>query len=131
MTTLHEDRVNLENYTCPARNYNVGNDCVLIYKANDKDVLVPAFTTHTTRKEVPGVTLTIKVADNGFIVTSGKKVRIAEGNYALHNVVEEFTTTEIIKKEAFDIEHWEDVDLNSLSLKINTAYKAKQVRSKK
>lgn len=131
MATLMENEVNLDKYTCPARNYNVGDDCVVIYKPNDKDVLVPSFTTHTSRKDVPGTVLTVKVAENGYIITSGKKVKIADGSYALHNILEEMTTTEIINKKPFDVEDWDDIDFETLTLKMNTAYKAKQVRSKK
>jgi len=131
MTQIHEDKINLEDLSCEAYNYRIGDDLVIHWSANDKDVMVPSYTMSSKRVEVPGVVINITVADNGFIIKTGKTTKIADGQYQLNDLLKELYTKEVVTKKKFDIEQWDDIDFETIGLKFNVHYKAQQVRAKK
>jgi len=104
---------------------------ILVYEANEKDVMVPSFVRVTQSTPTPGRKISVEVADNGYVVKMGAKIKIATGDWGnrLEDAMEKFLNEDVETERPLTEHELEDADLVTYNLKMNTAYAAKKKRA--
>jgi len=103
---------------------------VLVYEANDKDVLIPSFVRVIKSMPNPGKKVTVEVAENGYIIKQDSSSRIATGDWGnrLDDALEFYLNKDVEEERDLTESELEDPDLTTYTLKMNTAYKSTQKR---
>ena len=123
-------KIDYDNYTVAIENWGYPKR-VVIYDADERDVLVPMFIRKTDLRPKSGSKLEITVVDNGYIFKSGRSTKIMRhDDYNFDEFVNEFLKHEVETEEKLE-DVLDDSDLeqlrNEVSFKFNTKYKGGQV----